>query len=60
MIIQAIKKLKHKKILNNNKDGFNDMDCVRQKLMNDGLSKESIDIIMSSWGTLPQKSTILT
>ena len=25
------------------------MHCVWQKLMNDGLSKESIDLIMSSW-----------
>ena len=25
------------------------MHCIRQKLINDGLSKESIDIIMSSW-----------
>ena len=25
------------------------MHCIRQKLINDALSKESIDIIMSSW-----------
>ena len=37
------------KISNSNKDGFKSMLCIRQKLINDGLSKESIDIIMSSW-----------
>ena len=36
------------KISNSNKDGFKSMLCIRQKLINDGLSKESIDIIMSS------------
>ena len=37
------------KVSNSNKDGFNGMHCIRKKLINDGLSKESIDIIMSSW-----------
>ena len=37
------------KISNSSKDRFNGMHCIRQKLINDGLSKESIDIIMSSW-----------
>ena len=37
------------KISNSNKDGFNGMHSIRKKLINDGLSKESIDIIMSSW-----------
>ena len=34
---------------NSSKDGFNGMHCIRQNLINDGLSKESIDIIMFSW-----------
>ena len=37
------------KISNSNKDGFNSMYCALQNLINDGLSNESIDIIMSSW-----------
>ena len=34
------------KISNSSKDGFNGMHCMRQKLINDRLSKESIDTIM--------------
>ena len=37
------------KMSNSSKDGFNGMHCIRQNLINDGLSKESIDIIMPSW-----------
>ena len=36
-------------ISNSCSDGFNGMHFIRQKLINDGLSKESTDIIMSSW-----------
>ena len=37
------------------------MHCVWQKLMNDGLSKESIDLIMSSWrsNTLKKYNTYI-
>ena len=37
------------KISNSSRDGFNGMHYIRQKLINNGLSKESIDIIMSLW-----------
>ena len=37
------------RISNSSKDGFNGMLSIEQKLINDGLSKESIDINISSW-----------
>ena len=41
--------------ISNSKDGLNGMHCIRQKLINDGLSKESIDIILSSWRSSTSK-----
>ena len=37
------------KISNSNKDRFNGMHWIQQKLIYDGLSKEGIGIIISSW-----------
>ena len=49
------------KISNSSKDRFNGMHCIQQKLINDGLSKESIDIIMSLWrsNTLKKYNTYI-
>ena len=49
------------KISNSSKDEFNGMHYIRQKLINNGLSKESIDIIMSSWrnNTLKKYNTYI-
>ena len=43
------------RISNSSKDGFNGMLSIEQKLINDGLSKESIDINISSWSSNTSK-----